>query len=191
MRNESTERILRRPWSIPSLSPHRPRPARRPFLALFSIGLVPASLSAPLSGATLLSTNLSTLLPPTSIALPDAGFSALRVFGALAVVIGLFLAGVWIFRNWHRMSAQRGPNQLRILESRSLGGRHALHVVGYQDQRLLLACSPQGISLVSHLPQADPNAEPHQGGASRGASRGDGMGPNFVRILQQAIQQKP
>lgn len=144
-------------------------------------------LHTPLSAATLLSTNLTSIPPAPSIALPDAGFSVLRVFGALTVVIGLFLAGVWIFRNWHRMSAQRGPNQLRILESRSLGGRHALHVVGYQDQRLLLSSSPQGVSLVSHLPHAEPTAA-----ASAGPENpGGGMGPNFVRVLQQAIQQKP
>ncbi len=142
-------------------------------------------INSPLSAATLLSTNLTSIPPAPSIALPDAGFSVLRVFGALTVVIGLFLAGVWIFRNWHRMSAQRGPNQLRILETRSLGGRHALHVVGYQDQRLLLSSSPQGVSLVSHLPNADTVA------AAGSAAPGDGMGPNFVRVLQQAIQQKP
>ena len=55
----------------------------------------------------------------------------LRLFGALAIVLALFLGGVWAFRNWHRLGQARSSQHLRILESRSLGGRHALHVVGY------------------------------------------------------------
>ncbi len=166
---------------------HRLPAAIRSRCASFSVGLI-ALLANPLSAATFLSTNLASLPPAPSFTLPDTGFSVLRVFGALTVVIGLFLAGVWVFRNWHRMSAQRGPSQLRILESRSLGGRHALHVVGYQEQRLLLSSSPQGVSLVSHLPHAESAAAAAVSGPE---ARGDGMGPNFVRVLQQAIQQKP
>jgi flagellar biogenesis protein FliO len=32
----------------------------------------------------------------------------LRVTGALALVIGIFLAGVWLFRNWQRLAVRRG-----------------------------------------------------------------------------------
>jgi flagellar protein FliO/FliZ len=119
------------------------------------------------------------MLPPP---LPDAGFSVIRVFGALALVVALFLAGVWIFKNWHRIGGHRGRTQhLQVLESRSLGGRHALYVVGYQGQRLLVAASPSGVSLLSHLPVAE--IEP-----SAGADKGGNQ--NFVHALQQALQQK-
>jgi flagellar biogenesis protein FliO len=132
---------------------------------------------APAHTAPLLSTNL----PPVSPALPDASSSVIRVFGALVLVLGLFLAGVWVFRNWQRLALRRGqPSQLQILEIKSLGGRHALYVVGYQQQRLLLASSPAGVTLVSHLPAADAvEVEPAK------LSR-----ENFVQVLQQAVQAK-
>lgn len=138
------------------------------------------------AAATAASTNLATFPPPP---LPEAGLSLLRVCGALSLVIALFLAGVWLFRNWHRVTAQRGPQQLRILESRSLGGRHALHVVGYQGQRLLLASSPGGISLVSHLPAAIADASDATASAP-GVPPPSGLGPSFVHVLQEAIQKK-
>ena len=130
-----------------------------------------------LAAAPLLSTNL----PPISPALPDASFSVIRVFGALVLVLGLFLAGVWLFRNWQRLTLQRGrPSQLQILEMKALGGKHALYVVGYQQQRLLLASSPAGVALVSHLPAAGASeVEPTKLSSE-----------NFVQVLQQAVQAK-
>jgi flagellar biogenesis protein FliO len=94
---------------------------------------------------------------------PDTdGFTeVLHVFGALALVIGLFLAGVWLFRNWQRLSLQRGGRpKLNILETRSLGGRQALYVVGYEQARFLIGASPAGLSLLSHLPEAAPEEIP-------------------------------
>lgn len=130
------------------------------------------------SAAPLLSTNL----PPISPALPDASFSIIRVFGALVLVLGLFLGGVWLFKNWQRLTVQRGrPSQLQIVEMKALGGKQALYVVGYQQQRMLLASSPSGVTLVSHLPNADaPELEPAAV-----------SGQNFVQALQQAVQGKP
>ncbi len=141
----------------------------------FASGLL--TLVSPAATASLLSTNL----PPVSPALPEAGFSVIRVFGALALVIGLFLAGVWLFRNWQRLTLQRGrPAHLQVIEMRSLGGKQVLYVVGYQQQRLLLASSPAGVTLVSHLPPAEAaEIEP-----------GQLTGQNFVQALQQAVQAK-
>jgi flagellar biogenesis protein FliO len=91
-------------------------------------------------------------VPLASPPLPDMGVSLLRVLGALAVVLAVFLGGVWLLRNWQRLVIQRGrvPG-LNVLEVRSLGGRHALYVIGYQQERFLIATSPAGVNLVSHL----------------------------------------
>ncbi len=88
--------------------------------------------------------------------LPGAGASILRVMGALVLVISLFLGGVWLFRNWQRLAVRKGraPN-LNVLEVKSLGQRQAIYVVGYQQQRILLASSPAGITLLTHLPEED------------------------------------
>jgi flagellar biogenesis protein FliO len=89
-------------------------------------------------------------------ALPDTGASVVRVMGALALVVGIFLGGVWLFRNWQRVAVQRGGGpRLNVLEARSLGQRQSLYVVGYQQQRMLVAASPAGITLLSHLPEAE------------------------------------
>jgi flagellar biogenesis protein FliO len=126
----------------------------------------------------------STNLPPLTSTLPDASFSVIRVFGALALVLALFLVGVWVFKNWQRLALQRGrASQLQLIEVKPLGGKHVLYVVGYQQQRLLLAASPAGVSLVSHLPEADP-AELEAGPG------GPVSNPNFVQALQQAVQGK-
>ena len=93
---------------------------------------------------------------------PEAGVSLLRVMGALALVLGLFLAGAWLFKNWQRLAVQRGRQpKLNILETRSLGARQAVFVVAYERQRFLVATSPAGVNLLSHLPDAEASeAEP-------------------------------
>jgi len=100
-------------------------------------------------------TNLVAATPLVAPSLPDVGPSVLRVLGALVFVIGIFLGGVWLFRNWQRLALQRGHRpKLNILETRPLGGRQALYVVGYEQGRFLIASSPAGVSLLSHLPEA-------------------------------------
>lgn len=114
--------------------------------------LLLSGLAANASGALEAGTNATALPTP----LPDAGASLIRVFGALALVVALFLGGVWLFRNWQRLTLRRGAApRLNVLEVRSLGGRHALYVVGYEQERFLLASSPSGVNLLSHLPTAE------------------------------------
>jgi len=89
-------------------------------------------------------------------ALPDAGPSILRVMGALALVLGIFFGGVWLFRNWQRLTIQRGrAPKLNVVETRPLGGKHALYVIGYEQERFLISASPTGVTLLTHLPTAE------------------------------------
>jgi flagellar biogenesis protein FliO len=82
------------------------------------------------------------------------------MLGALAAVVALFLGGVWLVRNSQRLGLRRGHSpRLNVLEVKSLGNRHALFVVGYEQQRMLLASSPNGVNLICHLPESDA-AEP-------------------------------
>jgi flagellar biogenesis protein FliO len=96
--------------------------------------------------------------------LPDMGASLLRVAGAMALVIALFLAGVWLFRNWQRLAMRQGAApKLSVLEYKALGQRQAIYVIGYEQQRLLIASSSTGLTLLSHLPTAEeapPEAAP-------------------------------
>lgn len=98
-------------------------------------------------------------MPAISSALPDMGASLLRVAGALVAVIAVFLAGVWLFKNWQRLALRKGaPPKLNVLEVRSLGQRQAIYVVAYEQQRLLLASSSAGVTLLSHLPSVEAEA---------------------------------
>ena len=93
---------------------------------------------------------------PALPALPDTGTSVLRVIGALLVVLALFFAGIWAFRHWQRWagSVTGRRSRLRIVEAQSLNNRQVLYVVGYDRQRVLIASSPAGVSLLGPLPDA-------------------------------------
>ncbi|HEV2456342.1 MAG TPA: flagellar biosynthetic protein FliO [Verrucomicrobiae bacterium] len=121
--------------------------------------------------------------PVIAPALPDATVSLLRVAGAMAFVIGIFLGGVWLVKNWRRLTLQpgRGP-KLQVLETRPLGGRHSLYVVGFEQQRFLISASPSGVTLLSHLPAAGEN-EPAGDAAS-------GSKPAFAQTLAQVLKGK-
>jgi flagellar biogenesis protein FliO len=118
--------------------------------------------------------------PLATPSLPDVGPSVLRVFGALALVIGIFLGGVWLFRNWQRLATQRGrAPKLNVIETRSLGGRQALYVVGYEQERFLISSSPAGVNLLSHLP-----------GAEEETAAKTSSAPSFAQALTQMLKGK-
>ncbi len=112
---------------------------------------------------------------PAHLDLPNASMSLLRVLGALALVVALFLLGVWCFKHWQRLTVYRGrAPKLNILEVKPLGQRTALYVVAYERERLLVASSPNGVRLLTPLPSAEAgeDVEPL---------------PNFGQTLKQAL----
>lgn len=128
-------------------------------------------------GQAALSTN-AVVVPGT--ALPDAGSSVLRLFGALALVIAIFFTGVWLFRNWQRFALRKGGvPRLSVVEMKSLGQRQAIYVVGYEQQRILLASSPAGVTLLTHLPasEEEPSSEPVRQ-------------PSFAEAFRQVLTRK-
>jgi flagellar biogenesis protein FliO len=133
-----------------------------------------------LLGSTVLNAAGETTEAARAATLPDAGASVVRVCGAFCLVVALFLAGVWLFRNWQKFAIRKnGGAKLALLEAKSLGQRQAIYVVGYQQQRLLLATSPAGVTLISHLPDAD-EEEPKPGSTSVG----------FTEVLQHVLSRK-
>jgi flagellar biogenesis protein FliO len=125
----------------------------------------------------------SVAAPLVAPSLPDAGLSIVRVFGALVLVIGIFLGGIWLFKNWQRLAVQRGrAPKLNVLESRSLGGRHAIYVVGYNQERFLISSSPGGVNLLSYLPTAT-EGEPD-------ATAKNSPVPSFAQALTQVLKGK-
>lgn len=116
---------------------------------------------------------------PAAPVVPDLGFSLVRVFGALVLVLALFLGGVWLFKNWQRLAVYRGRTpRLNILEVKPLGGRHAIYLVAYDQQRFLVGSSPAGLNLLTHLPESDETAPAAQ------------PAPKFTDALRQALTGK-
>jgi flagellar biogenesis protein FliO len=112
--------------------------------------------------------------------LPDVGFSVLRVFGALVLVLAVFFAGVWLYKNWQRFAAQQSGarSRLHILEAKPLGNRQILYVIAYDRQRMLVASSPNGVALISPLPESD------------AAETSPAPVPSFAATLSQVLGRK-
>jgi len=145
------------------------------------IGVAVGSAFCLLTSAIAQTPNLVAAAPLIAPSLPDVGPSVLRVLGALAIVIGVFLGGVWLFRNWQRLALQRGHRpKLNIIETRPLGGRQALYVVGYEQGRFLIASSPAGVSLLSHLPEV----------SAEEAEVGTKNSPVFAQALAMMLKSK-
>lgn len=123
--------------------------------------------------------------PLNSTSLPDAGPSLLRVLGALALVLGLFLGGAWLFRNGRFSNFTRGrAARLNVLETRSLGARQAIYVVAYNQERFLIGSTPAGINLLSHLA---PASEAEENVPAQPVTH-----PSFSRALAQLLRgEKP
>lgn len=87
--------------------------------------------------------------------MPSMGVAVFRMVGSLALVIAIFFAGAWLFRNMHRWKpSAQNLRKLQVLEAKSLGPRQAVYVVGYEQQRLLIGSTAQGLTLLTHLPEA-------------------------------------
>jgi flagellar biogenesis protein FliO len=143
---------------------------------IFAITLTASIASAQVTNAP--ATKLE--MPP----LPDAGPSIIRVIGALALVLGIFFGGVWLFRNWQRLTIQRGrAPKLNVIETRPLGGKHALYVIGYEHERFLLSASPTGVSLLTHLPAAEKDS-PEATDTTQPAP------PSFAQALTKVLKGK-
>lgn len=115
----------------------------------------------------------------TAPAPPSVLFSVLRMIGALCLVLSLLFGGLWFYRNSARFAGgRRASSKLKIIESRALGHRHSIFVVGYDQQRLLLSTSPTGVTMLTHLPEA---------GVEEQAEADQPALPNFATALRQAL----
>ena len=76
----------------------------------------------------------------------------LRIFGALIFVLTILVGGAWWFRKSRMFGlVPVGQSHLKIVETKSLGSRHALHVVEYGAQKFLIADSPAGTNFLTNL----------------------------------------
>ena len=116
-----------------------------------------------------------------SNALPDVGSSLLRLAGALVVVFAVFFGGVWCFRNWQRLTINRGAlSNLRILEVKALGNRQALYLVNCDQRRLLIGSSSAGLTMLCDVDDARTNIPETVSGRGAGTE-------GFSRELENSL----
>lgn len=156
---------------------------RQRWVALGLLLLVGGSISALATDFTSPVAGTNAFPPPPMPAIPtaSAASSLFRVLGALALVLATFFGGVWLFRNWQRVAINKGhAPKLNILETKALGQRHAIYVIGYEQQRLLISASPSGVTMLTTLPAAPVNAT-EEAPASK---------TSFTDALLQALNRK-
>tara|TARA_B100001123_G_scaffold303503_1_gene338807 strand:+ start:1935 stop:2510 length:576 start_codon:yes stop_codon:yes gene_type:complete len=84
----------------------------------------------------------------------------LRILGALLIVVAILLGGAWWFRKSRMFGLMPGQSShLSVIETRSLGSRHALHVVEYGSKRFLIADSPAGTNFLTDLDKLNDSSE--------------------------------
>ena len=123
-----------------------------------------AFLIVPLTVATQAASPETNSLPRLTESSGDFLEKFLQMIGAFILVISILILGAWLFKRSRFFSLYKsGQSQLQILESRSLGYRNSLLVVGYSQHRFLLAASATGVSLISPLPDASPHPQTSSG----------------------------
>lgn len=92
----------------------------------------------------------------------------LRVALSLALCLGLGVAAIFLLRSRFRGLSVGPARDLALLESLRVDPRTAVHVLAYQDQRLLLTTRDNALH-VTVLPAGTPapvaSAPPHDAGA--------------------------
>ncbi|MGC9196524.1 MAG: FliO/MopB family protein [Syntrophobacteraceae bacterium] len=93
----------------------------------------------------------------------------LRTFGALALVVGLFLAIAYALKRWGNLSRRPVSQTMEVVSRQSFGPRHHLIMVKVCGQRnVLVGISPQNMSLLylgdpaakDGNPSSDPGENP-------------------------------
>jgi len=82
----------------------------------------------------------------------DFGMQLLRMLGALALVLGLLVMGLYAVKRFGLWIKKPDENQwIQVLGRHYLDPKHCLLVVQAKGQIFLLGISPQGLQLLSPL----------------------------------------
>lgn len=132
---------------------------------------------------------------PVVAATSGPGLEAwIQLLGMLLLLLGIFAAAAWAIKRWRLLPQLReGGQNLKVVESRSLGQRNSVQVVQYKERRFLIGSGSNGVQLIGDLdsepsPLGQPVAdglEKNVGGAVETERR-----PDFHSSLSQHIQKE-
>ncbi len=72
-----------------------------------------------------------------------------KTVGALALVLGLFLAFIYALKRWGKLSGRPASQTMEVLSRQSFGPRHHLILVKVSGERnVLVGISPRNMSLL-------------------------------------------
>ena len=123
------------------------------------------------------------MIEPEPVSLTEV---MIRIVGALMIVMAILLGGAWWFRKsrlFGLVPAQ--SSHLNVIETRSLGSRHALHVVEYGSKRFLIADSPAGTNFLTDLEKMEEEATEELDEAAEKISPG-----SFAGKLKTLLERK-
>jgi len=99
--------------------------------------------------------------PTQAAGTPGSGPSGWRALGSLVLVCGLAGGGLWAFRKW---GASRlpggGGNRMKVEETLALGDRRFVSILKVDEERFLIALSPQGVNLMTRLDSVEAGGPP-------------------------------
>ena len=124
---------------------------------------------------------------PGSVGLTEV---ALRLFGALLLVVALFLGGAWLFkRSKYFHLVKPAESHLNVAETKNLAARHNLHVITYGHQRFLIADSPSGTQFLTQLEQ--PPSEEAKSDDSETGDHSEGTFAEKLKMVLDGPERKP
>ena len=91
----------------------------------------------------------------------SSGPSGLRALGSLVLVCGLAGGALWAFRRWgaNKLPGSGGA-RLKVEETLALGDRRFVSILRVDEERFLIAMSPQGVNLMSRLDSVEAGGPP-------------------------------
>ena len=83
---------------------------------------------------------------------PEAGPSGWRALGSMLLVLGLAGGSLWAFRKWGaKKFPGSGGSRLNVEETLALGDRRFVAILRADDDKFLIAMSPQGVTLLARI----------------------------------------
>lgn len=90
-----------------------------------------------------------------------SGLLFLKTIGALALVLGIFLAIAYALKRWGKLAGRPLSQTMEVLARQSFGPRHHLIMVKISGERnVLVGISPQNMSLLYVGDPAAPGGTP-------------------------------